>query len=227
MKTKIVVRKIHSPLSIRARALNYANRPYPEEVDKGLYGATVGNLTEAVRTAMGLSKENLRNRGKDEKLTSNQKDQIEGSARLVISWLFMDGTETFEPTSRGDLTAQQINALNKWMSEYVGVYPDGEWQERRMFKDELTWILFSATRAYKMTTDALSIGDEILFADILEKMTEEIEQGRDLPDSWDKYEFEPPKMEAQAVLTENTPAPLPEKDVAPVTNASAFEGLPF
>lgn len=225
MKTDIVVTKIHSPITIRNRALEYAGRPFPEQVDPKRRGAVIGNLTDAVRSVMGLSKENLRNRGKDEKLTDDQKSRIEGNSRLVISWLFMDGVSVFEPTSRAELTPQQVNALSKWMSEYVGRFPDGEWRERRMFKDELTWLIFLAGRAYKITTDQLAKGNELFFYELLAQFESEIKNGENIADGWEKTEYEQ-KMEPQSVLSGNTAESLPKKAVSPTSSASAFDGLP-
>lgn len=280
--TKTQVVKINSPLTIRNRALKYANRDKPKYheremdipvqelphqdlcefldndsdcdcgayarwlnhnfadrgemgiVSKGRKGATIGNLTKAMTCHFNAGREEL----KDEKLTQAQKERIEGTCRLVISWLFMDETEVFGPTSRADLTPQQINGLGRWMTEYK----NGEYIQRRMFPDELAWLAYWAGQAYKWTTDALSIGDEILFSDILFRYQEQTAVGDGEPGYWDLQVLSGvekqvnEKLAAQDVPSEENKngnevetEPLQESpQVAAVhqANASVFDGLP-
>lgn len=175
--TQVKPYKIYSPLAIRERALDYAGRPEPQEVSKGRKGACIGNLTDAVKQALGLA---FDIEGNKVKLTKAQKEKVEGTTRLVVSWLFMDETETFSPTSRGELTPQQVNALGRWSSEYK----NNEWVQRRTFIDELTWIIYWANRAWQLTTHHLSIGEDIPFSDVLAAYHKDTTMGENAPDYW-------------------------------------------
>lgn len=173
--------KIYSPLSIRKRALDYANRPEPSEENSKRKGACIGNLTDHVKSCLALDVDKSLEKIK---LSAEQKEKVENTTRLVISWLFMDEQEVFGPTSRGELTPQQVNALSRWASEYKGQYPEGEWVQRRTFKDELTWVIYWAGKAWKWTVDALSIGEDLTFGDILQRYVAETIAGEDAEDYW-------------------------------------------
>lgn len=185
MKYKTVKRAIYTPHVIRARAQDYATRPEPSEMSKGRYGATVGELTNAVKMVMFPYIED----GEKRKYTKAENEMIAGSARLVLAWLFLDEHEQFDPMSRKELQPdkpqgpQMINALSQWMKEYKGEYPHGEWFFRPMFLDELTWVLYWANMAYRKTVDALSIGDELKFSEILSEYENQSVGAQD--DHWD------------------------------------------
>jgi len=180
--TKIIKRKIATPLSIRNRAQEYAARPEPQEISKGRRGATIGNLTNGVKRALFS---NTMSKHDKIKLTKEQRESIDGHCRLVVSWLFLDPADMFVPTSRTVLTPQQIHALGRWNSEYKGEYPDGQWVERSSYLDELQWVLYWAGLAYKRTVESTMMGDELTFGEILEQYKIETIAGENEPDHWE------------------------------------------
>ena len=170
--TKVQILKVNTPLAVRNGALEYANAEEPKTVSDGRRGPTLGGLTKAVQACLGLSKENFI--GSDQKITSEQKDEIENNTRLVLGWLFCDEQESLSPISRGDLTAQQINGLGHWM--YGASFNEPhykKWVARRMFSEELCWLLFWVRNGWKWTIDDLSIGENLFFSEILERYQNE------------------------------------------------------
>lgn len=178
MSNRIVKHKINSPLVIRNRIQNYANRPEPTECGKGKYGAVIGQLSEAVRSCIFPIKEIPEN-GKKEKLTHEQVEKLENTTRMVLSWCFTPNDNQFIPISRGALTPQQINGLSRWMTELR----DNDWVTRRMFRDELTWVLFWVGECLKWSCE----NTDLVMADLLKKYQDQSVLGSD---HWNLVGFE-------------------------------------
>lgn len=125
---------IYSPLVIRNRCQEYANRPYPTEVSRGKVGAIISKMEKALTVG-------------------NEVDPtaISHKRRWVLGFLFLSEESKLRQMSSKELTPQMFNALFKWI---YGENVSGDWIARPAFISEIRWV-------YNKAKFALSIQDNV------------------------------------------------------------------
>ncbi|MFH1635593.1 MAG: hypothetical protein ABIG63_16505 [Chloroflexota bacterium] len=112
--------KVADPNVVRARLRDYASRPEPQEIDKSVRGAVIGEINKALRIYL-----------------TDEKKEIDSDRRWIFGWIFGSDDEPFREMHTKELTPQMVNGLKRWIgAKLMG----SEWLPRIAWKDELYWV---------------------------------------------------------------------------------------
>lgn len=155
--TNAVVHKINLPETVRRGVMHYGSQSGPSELpDKTRNAIIFTSLSKNIEALLfpdGLP----------------DLQECDHVRRLVLAWLTLDPAEIFQPKSSNDLTSQEVFGIGKWASEFHG----GEYRQRPAYREELRWVIFRAQTDYQRTIEAMQAGQELTFADCLERWAQE------------------------------------------------------
>jgi len=150
-----------SPKDVRARVLEYADRPDPESMGPGKVGLIVSILErELAKIDPSLDEE-----------------QITYNRHLVTGWLTTEDHQCFlKGRSTKEMYGPELNGLWQWIGPDK---PNGEkeWATRPTFPEELKYILARAESDLAFSLAAKEEGKEIPLFEILMDYTEEESRG--------------------------------------------------